>query len=423
MNDKAIVLIVFIIVYLYLIFFKKFRSAAVWTGIITVFLFGILKPVQLITYVNWNVIGIFAGTLLLAEFFAYSKVPAYLADYLVGRSKNTGIAMLRVCMMSSFLSVFVENVAVVLIVAPIALEMVRKLKASPVPVMIGVAVSSNLQGMAILIGDPPAMILAGFMSMNFNDFFVYYGKPGLFFAVEFAAIVSLIVLYMFFRHYRQPVEHHKIQPILSWVPTIMLLIMILLLALAPLVDPEFKWLSGTICTVIAVVTAIWSYAKFGKSITTDLVKNFEFDTTFFLAGIFVIVSAFEYVGLIDAMTSMLKDFLGSDVLANYLFIVIFSMVVSAFIDNVPYVTVMIPVTYALGSNLNGSEFLMMYGLLIGACLGGNITPIGAAANIVSVGILKKEGHDISFLTFVKIGLPFTLAATAAGALFIWIVWK
>ncbi|MFC1561831.1 SLC13 family permease [candidate division KSB1 bacterium] len=426
MNDKSIVLAFFIVVYLYLILFKHYRAVAIWTGITGIFLFGIIEPLNLIAFVNWNVIGIFAGTLIIAEFFTYSRVPAFLADFLVGRSKNIGTAMLRVCIMSGFLSIFVENVAVVLIVAPIALEMAKKLKVSPIPVIIGIAVASNLQGTATLIGDPPSMILAGFLRMDFNDFFVYYGRPGIFFAVEFSAIVSFIVLYLFFRSFKQPVGEITRVRVLSWTPTLMLCAMIAGLAVAPVFDREFLWLSGTVCMVAAIAAAAWSMRKFGGEITFGNLKKYDFDTTLFLAGIFVLVHTFEDVGLVESMSRYLVELLGSGLLVNYLFIVLFSVIVSAVIDNVPFITIMIPVTYQLGRSLTGgegSEYLLVFGLLIGTCMGGNITPIGAAANIVSVGILRKEGYRISFWTFVKIGLPYTIAATAAGALFIWLVWK
>ncbi|MFC1563897.1 SLC13 family permease [candidate division KSB1 bacterium] len=422
MNEKFIVLLIFILVYLYLIFFKKHRAIAIWIGLIVLLFLSILDVFEAITAVNWNVIGIFAGTLVIAEFFSLSGVPAYLADGIVERSSSTGTAMLRVCAISGVLSAFVENVAVVLIIAPIALEMVRKLKVSPVPVLIGLAVSSNLQGTATLIGDPPSMILAAAMKMDFIDFIWYQGRPGIFFAVEFSAVVSLLILYMFFKKYRHPVEMHRSSRVESWTPTLLLTGMIIGLAVAPAIDKEFLWLSGTICMVFAIITVLWGIKK-DKEETKLIIKRYDFDTTFFLAGIFVLVYTFESAGLIDDFKNYLVGFLGESILINFLFIVVFSVIISAFIDNVPYITVMIPVAKSLSDTLIGSEFLLVFALLIGACMGGNITPIGASANIVSAGILKKEGYPISFWDFIKIGLPFTIGATAAGALFIWIVWS
>ncbi|MCP4723890.1 MAG: hypothetical protein GY863_02580 [bacterium] len=422
MNEKLIVLSIFILVYLYLIFFKKHRAVSIWIGLLVLLFISILDIPSIIRAVNWNVIGIFAGTLIIAEFFSMSGVPAYLADGIVERSRSTGTAMLRVCAISGFLSVFIENVAVVLIIAPIALEMARKLKASPIPVIVGLAISSNLQGTATLIGDPPSMILAAAMKMDFIDFIWFHGKPGIFFAVEFSAVVSLLILYLFFKKFKQPVTVHRASNVESWTPTILLTGMVIGLAVAPLFDPDFLWLSGTLCMVFALFTLIWGLSN-NVNETKNILKRYDLDTTLFLAGIFVLVHTFESAGLITDFKDFLVGFLGESILINFLFIVIFSVIISAFIDNVPYITVMIPVARSLGDTLLGSEFLLVFALLIGACMGGNITPIGASANIVSAGILKKEGYPISFWDFIKIGLPFTIGATAAGALFIWMIWS
>ena len=159
-----------------------------------------------------NVLGIFAGTLIVADLFIESLVPAWLADWLIQRSKKTWVALLAICALAGIISAFVENVATVLIVAPIALALAQRLKISPVPVLIGIAISSNLQGTATLIGDPPSMITAGFLShrwglqggtFGFNEFFFFRGKPSIFFAIQLGAIVSLVVLYWFFRKVRQ----------------------------------------------------------------------------------------------------------------------------------------------------------------------------------------------------------------------------
>lgn len=428
LDIKMIVGLVFCLVYLYLIIFKHYRGLAVWMGIlvirvISLFLeepaFGLRDIGQ---FINWNVIGIFGGTLILAEIFILSKVPVLLADLLVNRSKNVGIAILWVCALASLISAFVENVATVLIVAPVALALARKLKVSPVPFLIGLAISSNLQGTATLIGDPPSMILAGNLKMSFNDFFFYHGKPSIFFAVQLGAISSFIVLYLFFRRYRDPVVRLPREKVNSWIPTGLLGCVIVALALSPIWDPEFQFLGGVICMVFAMIGLIWQTLQ-DRVCASRILKDYDWDTTFFLAGVFVLVGTLEKVGLIDQLKNFLVMTLGRNPFINYTFIVWFSVFVSAFIDNVPYITAMIPVTVKLSIALGLEPYLLTFGLLIGSCLGGNITPIGAAANIVSVGILKREGFVTSFLQFVKIGLPFTLAATALSYIFIWLIWR
>ncbi|MFC1502467.1 SLC13 family permease [bacterium] len=427
-NPTILVAIVFSLIYLYLILFKHKRGIAVWTGIFVLGILSLLSSVSFLhisnipNFINWNVMGIFAGTLILAEIFIYSKVPALLADILVDRSKSVGMAILWICAMASFISAFVENVATVLIVAPIALVLAKKLKVSPVPFLIGLAISSNLQGTATLIGDPPSMILAGNLKMSFNDFFIYLGKPGIFFAVQLGAVSSFTVLYLFFRRYKDPVVDVPREKVTSWIPTILLLGLVVALAISPLFDPEFQYLGGVICIAFGLGGIIWQFYKDGN-MAREIWKRYDWDTTVFLAGIFVLVGILNEVGLITILKNVLVKTLGNSPFVNFTFIVWFSVFVSAFIDNVPYITAMIPVTVQLSAELGIPPYLLTFGLLIGACLGGNVTPIGASANIVSVGILKREGYTVSFWQFVKIGLPFTLAATLLSYVFIWFVWK
>ena len=421
MNDKIVAVSVFIIVYIYIIVSKRSKSLAIWSGICVLVLLRILDLGSVINFVNWNVLGIFAGTLILAEFFIYSKVPVLIANFLINHSKTVGGAFVWICVMTSFLSAFIENVATVLIIAPIALECSKKLNVSPVPFIIGIAVSSNLQGTATLIGDPPSMILASSENMNFNDFFWYHGKPGIFFAVQIGAIFSFLVLYLFFRRYKQPSVKMEHERVISWIPCCLTLALIFVLALSPVLNIDFKWF-GSICMIFGVMGLMWGIFKDYK-VSWDVIKRYDWDTTFFLAGIFVMIGLLKYVNAIDDLKNFLIMITGESIFTSYTLIVWMSVLFSAFICNIPYITAMIGVAHDMGEALGGVPYLLVFGLLIGSCLGGNITPIGASANIVSVGILRKKGYKISFLEFAKIGLPFTIAATSAAYVFIWFVWR
>jgi len=422
LDVKAFTLVVFSSTYLYLILSHRGKAFAIWAGVILIVIFGDLELREVPGLINWNVIGIFAGTLVIAELFIYSKVPVLLSDILVSRSRTVGMAILWVCILSSFLSAFIENVATVLIVAPVALALARRLRTSPIPFLIGLAICSNLQGTATLIGDPPSMILAGYEKMNFNDFFIFKGRPGIFFAVELGAIASFVVLYFMFRRYRDPVEKIPIERPTSWVPTAILLGMIGALAVSPTLDPDFGYLGGVVCLLFGAIGLAWQFWR-ERERGEEILKNYDWETTFFLAGIFVMVGSLRDVGLIDDLAHWINSITGRSLFWSYTFIVWFSVLFSAFIDNVPYITAMIPVAHILAAEVGCSPYLLVFGLLIGSCLGGNITPIGASANIVSVGILKRNGYRTSFLQFVRIGLPFTMAATAAGYAFIWWIWR
>jgi Na+/H+ antiporter NhaD/arsenite permease-like protein len=372
--------------------------------------------------VNWNVLGIFLGTLLIAEAFVESGVPALIAHALVGRAHTVGAAVLYVCVLTSLLSAFIENVATVLIMAPIALAVADRQRVSPVPFLIGLAVSANLQGTATLIGDPPSMILAGYMGLNFNQFFALAGKPGIFFAVQVGALISFGVLGLFFRRYKEPVVSGEKPRVSSVVPTVIVLLMILLLAFASVIDPEFTLVGGIICMVLGAAAAAWLVlaARMGFR---EIHAKMDFDTLLFLASVFILVESLAEAGVMEDMASFIIRVTGNDLFLVYTVVVWFSVLVSAFIDNVPYITAMIPVVRIISADLSVEPYLLVFGLLIGSCLGGNVTHVGASANVVAVSILKKRGYHIGVREFGRVGLPFTLAATFGSYLFVWFMWR
>ena len=433
MTLKGLILLVFVLVYLFLVVSRKHRAKALWVAIVALMVAALFSDHEsrsqlgiralFLHAVNWNVLGIFAGTLILAELFIDSRVPVLLADLLIDRSRTTGWAMLWVCALSSFISIFVENVATVLIVAPVALEVARRLKVTPVPFIIGIAVSSNLQGTATLIGDPPSMLLAAHAKMNFNDFIWFRGRPSVFFAVQAGALASLIVLYMLFRKFREPVVRLPVEKPTSWVPTALLVLLIVDLGCSSLVDPDFRWFAGASTMAFGLAGLGWCLKR-DRGQAKDVLKRFDWSTTFFLAGVFAMAHALEKFGHVSDLAAVIGRMVGDNVFLAFTCVVWFSVLVSAFIDNVPYTAVMLGVVAGLSRDMGlPNDYLLAFGLLIGACLGGNITPIGASANIVAVGILRREGHPITFGRFVKIGLPFTVVATLAGYLFIWLVWR
>ncbi len=422
MDSKTVSLAVFILSYILFVILPKKRSLVAVVGAVLLVLSQTLSPKEAFLAINWNVMGIFVGTLAVADVFMESRVPAYLAELIVDRARNTCWAILYICALTGFISAFVENVATVLIVAPIALALARKLKLNPTNMMFAIAVSSNLQGTATLIGDPPSMLLGGFAKMTFWDFFFYKGKPSIFFAVELGALVSFVVLYLFFRKEKEKVKLIPVEKVRSWVPAVLLVSLIILLALSSFFDTGFSYMAGIICMVFGVISLVWAKV-FHKAEIVQNIKKLDWDTTLFLVGIFIIVGSISSTGWIKTIADSLSGVVGENIFLGYTVIVFLSVAISAFVDNVPFLAAMLPVAISMSQTLGLSPSLFLFGLLIGTSLGGNITPIGASANIVACGLLKKEGHPVRFMEFMKIGLPFTLAAVSAAYLFIWLVWK
>ena len=438
MNRQLLAVTVFVLVYVWLVVSRKYRATALWLGVAALVLFPALLGQQamiaLLDFfqlepggswqcINWNVVGIFAGTLLVAEVFSYSRVPAVCADVLIEKAPNVCWAILAVCAFASFVSAFAENVATVLVIAPIAVKLAQRLKVSAAPFIIGIAICSNLQGTATLIGDPPSMILAAHYKMNFNDFFWYRGRPGIFFAVQLGAVASFIVLWFIYRKYKQPTAELPREKARSWFPTIVLGLMIISLAAASFIDKRFVWFGGTTCLVAGAVSTVWLYRRDKRS-ARAMLRSYDWSTTFFLMGVFTMVFALNRSGVIDLAARWLYSITGPSMLGAFVLIVAGSVLLSAFIDNVPYIMAMLPLLDKFAGNMQvGDSTVLVFGLLVGSCLGGNITPIGASANIVAYGLLGRIEGKTRFIDFVKIGLPFTIVATVVAGLFIWLVWS
>ena len=423
---KYLSLIIFLVCYAFVGYFmnrqkQQFALRSIYSGVCILLLTGAISFSQAINSINLNVLGVFSGTMVLSSLFIFSGVPAYLAANLVDKSKSVCMAMLLVCGLSGFISSFTENVATVLIVAPIALEIARAIKLNPVPLLIGVALSANLQGTATMIGDSPSIILAMQSGLNFNDFFWMNGKPGIFFAVELGAIGAFFILWLFFRKYQQkPREFEIIKP-KTWVPAVLMVFMVLSLVVSSFMRNKPQYTVGVICLSWALIGLIWHELKHRESI--NLVKNLDWQTLFFLIGIFILVGSLTSTGIIDDIAKSISAFTGQNAFFAFMLIVWMSVLISAFVDNIPYTIAMIPVAKIVAANLGLSMYPFLFGLLIGTCLGGNITPIGASCNVVTVGMLRKHGYNVKFSEFVKIGLPFTFIAVLLGSLFIWWVWS
>jgi Na+/H+ antiporter NhaD/arsenite permease-like protein len=413
---------VFVVSYILFVFLVNKRMLVAMIGAGLLILTGVISLKNAFFAVNWNVMGIFVGTLIVADIFMESRMPAYIAEIIVDKAKNTGWAILFICILTGFISAFVENVATVLIVAPIALSLARKLKINPMKMMIGIAVSSNLQGTATLIGDPPSMLLGGFAKMNFGDFFFYKGRPSIFFAVELGALVSFFILYFIFRPHKEKMQLIRVEKVKSWVPTAILVTLIVSLALASFFDSGFYYMAGVVCVAFGIISILWE--KFiNKGSVLKGLKSLDWETTLFLIGIFILVGSITLTGWIENISVFFSALIGQNIFLGYTLIVFVSVVLSAFIDNVPFLAAMLPVGISMSAKLHINPSLFLFGLLIGTSLGGNITPIGASANIVACGLLKKEGVEVKFKDFMKIGIPFTIAAVAAAYLFIWLIWS
>jgi len=421
---KIFALIVFIVMY---VLMTRFLNKRVWIVLAAAAVFlvaGVLPWGSVPGEINWNVLLMIGGTMVLVDFFIASRMPNRIADFLLNKSRNVMWVTIYMSLFSGVISAFIDNVATVLMVAPVGLAICKKLKISPVPMILAIAVSSNLQGAATLVGDTTSIMLGAYAHMDFLDFFWMHGRPGIFFAVELGALATVPIMMFLFRKDKEPVHSDEKTEVTDLVPTVLLVGIVIALILASFIKNKPDITNGLLCCIFAGVAIVHSLLRTRKK--EDMihaVKSVDFETLILLAGLFIVIGGITEVGVIDDIASLIARVGGSNMFLLYTIIVWASVAFSAFIDNIPYVATMLPVLTGITAKLQVDPYLLYFGLLCGATLGGNLTPVGASANITAVGMLKKNGYEVGFGDFARIGVPFTLTAVLVGYLFIWFVWR
>lgn len=416
-------ILVFAITYVLMLTFSKYRTYIALASALVFIIGGMLPLNQILQSIDLNVLLMIAGTMGLVALFIESKMPALLADIIMEKVPNVQIAAVALSLFAGVISAFVDNVATVLMVAPVALEICKKLKTDPVPFLIAIAVSSNLQGAATLVGDTTAIMLGSALDMSFLDFFVYHGKPGMFFTVELGAVLSALILAWLFRKNKAPIPKvNERTQVTDYVPTVLLVGTIVALICASFIPNKPSVTNGVICCVLLAIGLIYAGVKNRKmQPVVSALKAIDFETIGLLVGLFLMIGGISNMGVIDALAKLLANMGGGNLFLMYTVIVWASVLISAFIDNIPYVATMIPVIASLAAEMGCDPTVLYFGLLSGATLGGNCTPIGASANIAGIGILRKGGYTVRNKDFFKIGIPFTLAAIIPAYIYLWLV--
>ena len=419
-----IALALFAVTYVLMLVFSKYRPYIALASALIFIVLGMLPLSSVLGTIDFNVLLMIAGTMGIVALFIESKMPELLADLIMEKVPNVQWAAVALALFAGIISAFVDNVATVLMIAPVALEICKKLKTNPVPFIIAIAVSSNLQGAATLVGDTTAIMLGSALDMSFTDFFWYKGRPGMFFAVELGAVLSALILAYLFRKEKAEIpktaERTKVT---DYVPSALLLGTIILLIGASFIPNKPDITNGLICCGLLLIGLVYNFIRKKKvSAIVAPLKEIDFQTIGLLLGLFIMIGGISEQGVINAAANLLAKMGGGNVFLLYTVIVWASVLISAFIDNIPYVATMIPVIAGLASALNVDPTVLYFGLLAGATLGGNCTPIGASANITGIGILRKEGYTVKNSDFFKIGIPFTLAAIIPAYVYLWLVY-
>jgi Na+/H+ antiporter NhaD/arsenite permease-like protein len=379
--------------------------------------------------VDFNTIGLLLGMMIMVAILGETGVFHQVGIKLGKISKgNVWILMLLLCTFTSVASMFVDNVTTILLMIPVTLSITRTLGIHPIPFIMAQVLVSNVGGAATLIGDPPNILIGSAAGIDFNSFLIHMGPT---IAVVFG--FSLLLIRLFFKKELQSEQkleqkeaiqvlmhrdenvilmHHKGLLIKS---LIVLVGVIVLFSLQSITHLEVSIVAIGGAAVLLIISRV-SLEK--------ILHEVDWATLLFFVGLFVIVGVAEHAGLIDILAKMALDITDGDPWLTFVMVIWLSGIASAFVDNIPLTTTMIPLIHTLNADPTiaaefGSESGYQYSplwwaLALGADFGGNGTLIGSSAGVVAVGLSEKFGHHISFTRWIRIGFPFMLITLAIG---------
>ncbi len=420
---KIFAIVLFAAMYVVMIAKSNFRTYAALAVAVIFCVCGIVPVGQILGSIDYNVLMMIAGTMVVVYYFIESKMPNVIAESLLRHSKNVKMVIILMSLFAGIVSAFIDNVATVIMIAPVGLAICKKLDINPTGMILSIAVSSNLQGAATLVGDTTSIMLGAYAKMDFLSFFFLDGKPGIFWAVELGAFGTVLIMMILFRKEKASVTTDAHTKADSLFPSFALIGIVVFLIAASFLPNKPDITNGIICCTIAIICMVIDLIQNKKLKSLILpVKSVDVQTLALLAGMFVVISGLSNIGVINDLANFIGGLGNGNLFLLYTVIVWMSVLLSAFIDNIPYVATMLPVVQSIALGLGIQPYLLYFGLLSGATLGGNLTPVGASANIAATGILQKEGYKVSLKDFAKIGIPFTLTAVMIGYLFIWFVY-
>ena len=414
--SQIVSIAVFVVVMFAIMTEKLHRSLAAIVGAMLVLALHVLPFDAAMEHIDFNTLGVLLGMMLFVSVVKLSGMFEFLAIKAARLAKGEPWkVMLLFVLLTAVLSAFLANVTTVLLIGPMTLTVCKLLDVNPIPFFMTEILASNIGGTATLIGDPPNIMIGSAAGFTFFDF-ILYDAPAV--VVILAAV--LVVFYFLYGRKMQVNEEHRARIMEldehAMIKNKRLLkqsyVMIGLVVVGFMAHGALGLESSVIALGAAGIIMLIS----GESIEEAL-ANVEWTTLAFFAGLFVIVGAMAETGVIEMLAHALIDATGGNVFVTMLVLLIGSAVISSFLDNIPFVATMIPILLAMEST--GMDVTpLWWAVSLGACLGGNGTLIGASANVVLSDISKKNGHEITFVQFLKTGYPIMLLTVAIAGLYL-----
>jgi Na+/H+ antiporter NhaD/arsenite permease-like protein len=392
---------------------------------------GIITQEQAIAGIDFNTIALLTGMMIIVAITRLTGLFEFIAIWAVHLVKGDPRAVLIVLsLVTAVFSAFLDNLTTVLLVVPIVMLIVEKLEVSPYPFLISQILASNIGGTATLIGDPPNILIGSATGYSFMDFLINLGP-----VVLILLVISTVAQYFIFGRSLQTTPD-KIEGIMRFRPAdsiqdVTLLIFslsVLAGVIAGFIIGEHHGLRpGTVAmfgaAILMLLSGIGKNSQYQGKRVRSAFEEVEWGALFFFIGLFILVTGVEHTGILGKLGEQLLHITGGDTQTTTFSVLWLAALISTAIDNIPFVTTMIPLVESMEVELGGADAVepVWWSLALGACLGGNGSLIGAAANVMVAGLGERAGYPLSFISFIKIGFPVMLVTVLIANIYLYLV--
>ncbi len=394
--------------------------AALLGGMLAVFL-GVVTPKEAWESIDHNTMFLLIGMMIIVSVLIESGFFSILSNTALRYTKGDPVKILLIfTFMTAFMSAFLDNVTTVLFMVPILLQMLVKLRINPIPYVIATVLASNIGGTATLIGDPPNIIIGSLGGFTFNDFLINLAP------IVFITYVIGTITFVFYMKKKGFLERKitdekelfeiiNAQKVEFDIPLMRKGLIIFGITLLLFFFHHHIGLEpGTVALTMASILLLWT-----KLNPEKVFERVEWGTLMFFLGLFMVIGGLEVTGVFEDLAKLVAQWV-KDALGGIWILGGLSAIISGIVDNIPFTMAMSYVLLDLAKTVPFNVEPLWWALALGACLGGNLTIIGASANVVAAGLVEKEGYKISFVEFLKMGTPVAVVTVIVALFLLWL---
>ena len=420
-------LVIFLITYALIVSEKVQRTVIALFGAMLMVLAGVISQEQAIAHIDFNTLALLIGMMIQVLVLSKTGLFRFLSVWAAQKTNGNPVALLiALSVMVAVCSAFLDNVTTVMLTVPITFTLTKDLKISPLPFVIAQIMASNIGGTCTMIGDPPNIMIASQVKeLDFNSFIINLTLPCI---ISFVLTVA-VPLFLYRKEFAKVSKNHnrimniKLAGVIrSWgllVRSLVTLVFTIILFCSHGLIPHWGLESGTIAVTGASLLLLLTMPDREKALE-HIFSKIEWTTIFFFVGLFVLVGGLEVNGIINWLAAQTMQLTGGEATATTMSILWLSAIMSAFVDNIPFVATMIPLVKDMGTMGYANLEPLWWALSLGACLGGNGTVIGASANVVALGLARQHNLRVTFMQYFCVGFPLMLMSIVISAAYLWL---